>query len=181
MIRSDRIVAQLQDPDFAQQIAHSPFKDHLLLIFSSALKVQGGIFDSGARPVVAGLILDSHYSMQQDLIFSHAAHGSHSENGLSLGMFGSHLTHSWPRFLVEVPEGLLDTTCPGETVGNDNGECLMMWEACSVGQGAFFARNRSCILGVRVRQLGWAQNALVKWKSYGCSQHERRHQGFNVE
>lgn len=137
LIRSDRTVAELQDPDFAQQNPQSRFKNQIHKIFARALKVHGGIFDSRACPVVAGLILDSHHCMQQELILGHAALGSHNEHGLSLGMFGSHLTYAWPRFLEEVPDCLLDTTCPGDTVGNDNGECLTMWEACSAGQGAF--------------------------------------------
>ncbi|OAX84462.1 hypothetical protein ACJ72_01162 [Emergomyces africanus] len=39
--------------------------------------------------------------------------------------------------MEEINECLLDTRPPGPNVGNDNGECASMWEACSIGQGAF--------------------------------------------
>ena len=105
--------------------------------FLAALRGYGGPFTSSVRPVVAGLILDSHYSPTQDMILAHAALGCSNLNGISLGMLGSHLTYSWPRFLEEVTSCLLDTTVPGDNVGNDNNECGTCWEACSIGQGAF--------------------------------------------
>jgi hypothetical protein len=40
--------------------------------------------------------------------------------------------------MEEVTQCLLDTRAPGEKVGNDNGECSTMWEACTISQGAFF-------------------------------------------
>lgn len=53
----------------------------------------GGPFTSSARLIVAGLILDSHYSPTQNLILAHAALGCSNPKGISLGMFGSHLTY----------------------------------------------------------------------------------------
>jgi hypothetical protein len=137
LIRSEKTVAELRDAQIAQQNPSAYQKEKLFDYFLEALKAHGGPFESSARPVVAGLILDSHYSASQDLILGHAALGCHNANGISLGMFGSHLTYSWPRFLEEVPSCLLDTRNPGDRVGNDNGECGTFWEACSIGQGAF--------------------------------------------
>lgn len=137
LIRTEMTVAELRDAQRAQQNPHGRQKDELHDIFSKALKAHGGVFESGTHPIVAGLILDSHFSMQQDLVLAHAALGAHDPNGLSLGVMGSHLTYAWPRFMEEVADCLLDTKYPGDTVCNDNGECLTMWEACSVGQGAF--------------------------------------------
>jgi hypothetical protein len=164
LIRSEKTVAELRDAQVAQQNSRGRNRDDLHKYFSTALKAHGGPFTSSAHPVVAGLILDSTYSSEQDLILGHAALGASNPNGISLGIFGSHLTYSWPRFLEEVPSALLDTagTCsraskipsrilshlwrvltrnfalvPGDTVGNDNGECGTMWETCSIGQGAF--------------------------------------------
>ena len=137
VIPSDRTVAELRDAQVAQQNRHAGRANDLHVYFKAALKAYGGPFISSARPVVAGLVLDSHFSIQQNLILGHAALGSSDPTGLSLGIFGSHLTYSWPRFVEEVTSTLLDTRDPGDSVGNDNHECGSMWEACSIGQGAF--------------------------------------------
>jgi hypothetical protein len=137
LIKSEKTVAQLRDADFAQQNKNARKDQELFKYFEAALKANGGPFASTARPVVAGLILDSAYDMEQDLILGHAALGCSNPDGVSLGMIGSHLTYSWPRFLEDVPACLMDTAVPGDTVGNDNGQCGSMWEACSIGQGAF--------------------------------------------
>lgn len=136
IVRSSRTTSELRDAQIAQQNPSARRKNDLFDYFLDALKEAGGPFTSSARPVVAGLILDSHYSPTQNLILAHAALGCSNPKGISLGMFGSHLTYSWPRFLEEVPACLTDTRPPGDKVGNDNGECGTMWEACSIGQGA---------------------------------------------
>ncbi|CAG9977757.1 unnamed protein product [Clonostachys byssicola] len=137
IVRTEKTVAELRDANIAQQNEKGRDRDGLHRIFSNALKAHGAPFQSHCRPVVAGLILDSAFDQQQNMILGHAALGAHNPDGLSLGIFGSHLTYSWPRFLEEVPACLLDTTLPGDTVGNDNGECATNWEACAIGQGAF--------------------------------------------
>jgi len=137
LVRSDKTVAELRDAQVAQQNPNGCRKDDLHKYFTAALEAYGGIFDSSAHPVVAGLILDSAYSSEQNLVLGHAALGAYNPTGISLGMFGSHLTYSWPRFLEEIPSCLLDAASPGDTVCNDNGECGTLWEACSIGQGAF--------------------------------------------
>ncbi|KAL2187683.1 hypothetical protein L209DRAFT_753780 [Thermothelomyces heterothallicus CBS 203.75] len=150
LIRTERTVAELRDAQLAQQNPHARQANELHRIFSDALLAHGPPFTTQNRPIVAGLILDSHYDLtgnssssstnsgpSKPYILAHAALGSHNPAGLSLGIFGSHLTYAWPRFLEEVPACLLDATPPGDTVGNDNGECNTMWQACAVGQGAF--------------------------------------------
>ncbi|KAH7351342.1 zinc metallo proteinase [Rhexocercosporidium sp. MPI-PUGE-AT-0058] len=137
IIRSEMTVEQIRDAQVAQQNPSAYRKDDLHKYFETALKKHGGPFQSSADPIVAGLILDSTFSPEQDIILGHAALGCSKLKGLSLGMFGSHLTYSWPRFIEELSHCLLDTAVPGDTVGNDNGECGTMWEACSIGQGAF--------------------------------------------
>ena len=136
IVRSSRTTSELRDAQIAQQNPSARRKNDLFDYFLDALKEAGGPFTSSARPIVAGLILDSHYSPTRNLILAHAALGCSNPKGISLGMFGSHLTYSWPRFLEEVPACLTDTRPPGDKVGNDNGECGTMWEACSIGQGA---------------------------------------------
>lgn len=137
LIRADKTVAELRDAQIAQQNSNARHRDDLHKIFSEALLAHGAPFASEAKPVVAGLILDSHYDAANKLILAHAALGAHNPDGLSLGIFGSHLTYSWPRFVEEIPDCLLDESAPGDRVGNDNGECVSMWRACAVGQGAF--------------------------------------------
>ncbi|KAE8449912.1 hypothetical protein EG329_007389 [Mollisiaceae sp. DMI_Dod_QoI] len=137
LIRSEKTVAELRDAQVAQQNEQARRRDDLHRYFEDALKQHGGPFAASSHPIVAGLVLDSTFSAERNLILAHAALGCSNPRGLSLGMFGSHLTYSWPRFLEEVASSLLDTATPGDTVGNDNGECGTMWEACSIGQGAF--------------------------------------------
>ncbi|OJD13378.1 hypothetical protein AJ78_06167 [Emergomyces pasteurianus Ep9510] len=137
LVGTDKTVAELRDPNIAQQNSRASDKGRLFDIFLDALKNYGSPFEPSSHPIVAGLILDSHYSVDENLILAHAALGCHNRQAISLGMFGSHLTYSWPRFMEEINECLLDTRPPGPTVGNDNGECASMWEACSIGQGAF--------------------------------------------
>ena len=136
LVRSSKTVKEIREESIAQQNPRGHNQNALFDYFKEALKMAGGPFSSDAQPVVAGLILDSHYSISKGLILGHAALGSHDPNGISLGIFGSHLTYSWPRFLEEVTGCLTDTRKPGNTVGNDNGQCNTMWEACAVGQGA---------------------------------------------
>ncbi|EME80780.1 uncharacterized protein MYCFIDRAFT_35595 [Pseudocercospora fijiensis CIRAD86] len=137
IIRTNYTVDALRDQNIAQQNARGDHREHLHKIFTDALKAHGGPFDSSCRPVVAGLILDSHYDIEQDLILGHAALGCHNANGISLGIFGSHTTYSWPRAMDEITSCLTDPMVPGDTVGNDNNECNTMAQACFVGQGAF--------------------------------------------
>ncbi|MBE3041086.1 hypothetical protein IMZ48_00555, partial [Candidatus Bathyarchaeota archaeon] len=137
VIRSERTVAEIRDVEVAQQNESARRNQGLFDYFRSALATHGSPFEDSAHPIVAGLILDSHYSAQKNMILGHAALGCHVPKGLSLGMMGSHLTYSFPRFLEEVSDCLLDTRAPGPTVGDDNKECGTFWEACSVGQGAF--------------------------------------------
>jgi hypothetical protein len=137
VIKSDQTTKALRDANLAQQNPQARDSEALHRHFLCALQQHGEQFDPQARPIVAGLILDSHYSVEKDLVLAHAALGSHNARGVSLGMMGSHLTYSWPRFLEEVAGCLTDVRNPGCFVGNDNRECTSMWEACSVGQGAF--------------------------------------------
>ncbi|KAJ7074633.1 putative peptidase family-domain-containing protein [Mycena amicta] len=168
IIRSEKTVAELRDAQVAQQNPNGRRRDDLHKFFEDALRAHGSPFSSSERPVVAGLILDSHYSIEQDLILGHAALGCHKADGVSLGVFGSHLTYSWPRFLEEVPACLLDQTLTGDTVGNDNGECKTMREACFVGQGAFlhevghaFSADHTTGIMARGYSRHWARNFLA--------------------
>ncbi|OGM42363.1 hypothetical protein ABOM_007861 [Aspergillus bombycis] len=168
IIRSDKTVAELRDANVAQQNPRGRDRDALHRYFEAALAKSGPPFESSCRPVVAGLLLDAHYSTEQSMILGHAALGCHKPNGISLGIFGSHLTYSWPRFLEEVPACLTDTTLTGDTVGNDNGECDTMRGACFVGQGAFlhevghaFGAGHTTGIMARGYSQTWAMNFMA--------------------
>ncbi|UQC90097.1 metallopeptidase [Colletotrichum lupini] len=169
IIRSERTTAEIRDAEVAQQNETAKSRDGLFDYFLDALAAQGSPFEASAHPVVAGMILDSHFSVSKKLILGHAALGCHNPTGVSLGMMGSHLTYSWPRFLEEVSDCLLDTRAPGQTVGDDNGECGTFWEACSIGQGAFLhevghAFGAPHTTGIMARGYSghWPRNFLVK-------------------
>ena len=169
IVRSEKTVAELRQAQYAQQNPNACRKNDLYTFFMSALKQYGGPFASVANPVVAGLILDSTYSPSQNLILAHAATAAHHQRGISLGIFGSHLTYSWPRFIEEVPACLLNTTPPGDSVGNDFGECGSIWEACAIGQGAFLqmvgaAFGASSSTGIMARGYAqhWPRNFLLQ-------------------
>ena len=172
IVRSEKTVAQLRHEDFAQQSPHARNPDDLHKIFEEALKAYGGPFASSNRPVVAGLILDSAYSIENNLIHAHAALGCHKTNGVSLGIFGSHLTYSWPRFLEEIPACLFDHTSAGDMVGNDSGECNTLREACFVGQGAFlhevghaFGADHTSGIMARGYSKHWSRNFIAHMES----------------
>lgn len=172
LIPSEHTVSEIRDVNMAQQNHNAQNPDVLHSWFSHAIKEYSKdhpSFANSARPVVAGLILDSHYSPSHDVILGHAALGAHSPTGLSLGVMGSHLTYAWPRFLEEVTSCLLDTRAPGDTVGNDNGECGTLWEACAVGQGAFlheaghaFGAPHTTGIMARGYPVHWPRNFLAR-------------------
>lgn len=169
ILRSNRTVAEIRDLDVAQQNPRARHKERLFDWFLEAIEKNGSPLESSGRPVVAGLILDSHFSSPKDMILGHAALGCHQPKGVSLGMMGSHLTYAWPRFLEEVSGCLLDTRVPGKTVGNDNGECGTFWEACSIGQGAFlhevghaFGAPHTTGIMARGYSRHWPRNFMVR-------------------
>ncbi|KAK2591523.1 hypothetical protein QQS21_010773 [Conoideocrella luteorostrata] len=109
-----RMQPEPADNQLAQQNPSASRSNELHDIFSEALLAHGAPFAAEARPVVAGMILDSHYNAKEKATLAHAALRAHDPKGLSLGMFGSHLTYSWPRFMEEVTDCLLDIRPPGD-------------------------------------------------------------------
>ena len=109
--------------------------------FQAAIHASGDPFASSDRPVVAGLILDSHYDATGRTLYGAAAQARHARNGASLATFGSHLTYSWPRFMEEVPDCLLDSSPCGDMVACGSGlltdEERTLAVACKSSQGAF--------------------------------------------
>jgi len=136
---------ELLDPDRAQQYKRppnspDPHKKDLFAIFMEALKDYGPPFDR--QCYVAGLVLDSHYDPAMDLIRGHAALGGGAGH-IRLGIFGSHLTHAWPRCLEQVVSYFQDDTHITRDLANDCGESYTWWRCCNVGIGAMVSDNNS--------------------------------------
>ncbi|CAG8750270.1 888_t:CDS:2, partial [Racocetra fulgida] len=125
IVRTQYTLKELLDPERAQQYHPPPgtpstTKKDFYSIFMDALNEYGAPFDK--QCYVAGLILDSHWDPKMKLIRGHAALGG-GNSVIRLGIFGSHTTHAWPRFLEEVVDCFQDETQTDENIlANDNDE-----------------------------------------------------------
>ncbi|ANB12511.1 putative metalloendopeptidase [Sugiyamaella lignohabitans] len=137
IVRSEKTVAEIRDPNRAQQNPHGNDTGSLFGIALDALKAHGGPFDSG-HPVHAAVIFaDTHWDPQQKLVLGHAALGGGSGD-IRLAIFGSHACHSWPSSIEEIVPAFMDDTRTDTTqVANDSNQSGTSWEACNIGQGAF--------------------------------------------
>lgn len=147
LVRVDKTVAELHSMSMAPLGAPAEQRHALREVFTDALKKQDIKFADCANPLVAGLILDSHYSPEQKTIFGYTAQGHHSPDGLSIGVMSAHLAHAWPRFIEEVTNCLLNTDSLGVSVNNGDGACKSMWEACAFGQNRFL-HQLECAMGI---------------------------------
>ncbi|KAI3316460.1 hypothetical protein HD806DRAFT_349920 [Xylariaceae sp. AK1471] len=161
VVRIERTVAELRAPHVA-----------LHTLFKQALHLYGGPFLSSYSPVVAGMILDSHYSHDQGRTLANIAEAYHYPSHVSLGVFGSHTTYSWPRFLEEVPSCLLDTTPIGDAVANDHGQCSTMSDSCCIGQGGMLDQIRQAF-GVEGTSQPWKSNFIASWSNAFIAQPSR--------
>ncbi|CAG8549755.1 24464_t:CDS:2 [Dentiscutata erythropus] len=139
IIRTQYTLEELLDPERAQQYNPPPgspptTKEDLYSIFMNALQEYGAPFDK--QCYVAGLILDSHWDPEMKLIRGHAALGGGGGH-IQLGIFGSHTTHAWPKFLEEVVSCFQDETQTDENIlANDCQESGTWWRCCNIGIGA---------------------------------------------
>ncbi|RIB08100.1 hypothetical protein C2G38_374293 [Gigaspora rosea] len=139
IIRTHYTLEELLDPERAQQYQPPPgapptTKEDLYSIFMNALQEYGAPFDE--QCYIAGLILDSHWDPKMKLIRGHAALGGGGGH-VRLGIFGSHTTHAWPKFLEEVVDCFQDETQTDENIlANDNNESGTWWRCCNIGIGA---------------------------------------------
>jgi hypothetical protein len=135
VIRTSKTVAELRDPDLAQQ--------------NHSAKKSGGLFDVAAEAVkdyfkplpgqklyVTVLILDAHWDIKTKCIVGHAALGGNAGE-LQLAIFGSQALQSYPSSIEEVVPAFSDCT-PTDTahVANDCNESGSNWEAANIGIGA---------------------------------------------
>ncbi|KAH8788102.1 zinc metallo proteinase [Diaporthe sp. PMI_573] len=138
-VRSEHTVEEIRNEEIAQDNPHGSNSKRLHSWFLEALDLSGiGIFTEAARPIVAGLIIDSDWVEEDLFAHGHAALGSHEPTGVSLCTMGSHLMYSWPEHLEAITSCLRDASRPEQgVVSAANSETGTMWEVCSIGQVEF--------------------------------------------
>lgn len=137
VIRSEKTVAEILDPEKAQQNPKGRDTGALFGIALEALKKYGGPFNTGQPVHVACLFLDTHWDPELKLVRGHAALGGGSGD-IRLAIFGSHALHAWPSCLEEVvPSFMDDTRTDTSQVANDSNQSGTSWEALNIGMGAF--------------------------------------------
>lgn len=139
IIRSEKSVSEIRDPDLAQQNRNAKNAGGLFGIAMDALRKYGGPFASSAQtPVQAAVMfLDTHWDPKIKLITAHAALGG-GDTSIKLAIFGSHGLFSWPYFIEDIPRYFTDETRVSTAeVANDSNECGTHWECFTLTLGAF--------------------------------------------
>lgn len=141
VLRSPKTVAELRDPNLAQQNPHGSNTGGLFSHALDVIKNTPEIFDKkrllGSAVQCAVIYLDATYDTKNDMILTHAALGG-GDADVKLAIFGSHGLHSWPTNFAQVGPSFLDATqLSKREVANDAGECGTSWECMNVTMGAF--------------------------------------------
>lgn len=96
IIRANKTVAELRDPNVAQQNPQASNAGGLFSIAMEALEQHGAPFNDSSKTVQAAVIfLDTHWDRKLNFITAHAALGG-GTNKIKLAIFGSHGLYSWP-------------------------------------------------------------------------------------
>ncbi|ODV66823.1 hypothetical protein HYPBUDRAFT_204480 [Hyphopichia burtonii NRRL Y-1933] len=142
VIRSPKTVAELRNPNVAQQNPKGTDKGWL---FSHAIDLMKNhspeIFDTyrkmGTAIQCAFLYLDATFETRLKIILTHAALGGGTAE-VKCAIFGSHGLHSWPINFPQVTPHFLDAThLSTNEVANDCNECGTSWECFNITLGAF--------------------------------------------
>lgn len=137
VVQVDKTVAEIRDPNVAQQNQSGTDRGALFSWAMDALKRYGAPFtDKASAPVQAACIyMDTHWDGK--LILGHAALGGGTDD-IKLAIFGSHGLYSWPTCMEDVVPYFTDETRASTTeVANDNNECGTHWECLTITLGAF--------------------------------------------
>ena len=135
VIRSSKTVAELRDPNIAQQNPSAKDRDGLLGIAAEAVRDYLKPLP-GQKHYVTVMLMDAHWDSGANLITGHAAlQGNRGE--LHISIFGSQALQSYPTSIEEVVPAFSDCT-PTDTnyVANDLNESGSSWEAANIGIGA---------------------------------------------
>lgn len=141
VLKSPKTVAELRDPNLAQQ---NPKGSNTGGLFSHALELIKNtpeLFEK--RKMIntsiqcAVIYLDAHFDVAKDMILTHAALGG-GNGDIKLAIFGSHGLHSWPiNFPMMTPSFLDATHLSKREVANDANQCGTSWECLNITLGAF--------------------------------------------
>ncbi|KAG7663222.1 uncharacterized protein J8A68_003222 [[Candida] subhashii] len=140
VLTSDKTVAELRDPDYAQQNPKAKQGGWLFGHAVELIKRTPEIYNGGRDTAVqcACIYLDSTFDTKMDLILTHTALGG-GTGEVQLGIFGSHGLHSWPHNFPSITPCFLDSTpLSKKEVANDCNECGTSWECLNITFGAFF-------------------------------------------
>lgn len=167
LLKSTHTMKEIRNAKISEDNPLARNKKRLHAWFTDALQASGlGILTGSARPIVAGLIIDSAWDQEDLFTLGHASMGQHNPLGVSLCVMGSHLVYSWPEYLEQINSFLVDASRPEYGfVSTANAATGTMWEVCSIGQTNF------------LHQLGHAFSAAHSEGIMrgGCAQHWPRH------
>ncbi|ODV78436.1 uncharacterized protein CANTADRAFT_53858 [Suhomyces tanzawaensis NRRL Y-17324] len=141
VLRSPKTVAELRDPNIAQQNPNASDAGGLFSHALDLIKNNPEIYDKRRKHNTAVqcavLYLDATYDRRNDMILTHAALGG-GDGDVKLAIFGSHGLHSWPINFPQVTPSFLDATHLSKNeVANDANECGTSWECLNITLGAF--------------------------------------------
>lgn len=135
VIRSSRTLAEIRDPNRAQQNQKGSATGDLYNIAGEAVKEYFKPAQ-GQHIYASVLILDAHWDRKLNMITGHAALGG-SFGNIHMGIFGSQALHAYPSTFEEVVPAFTDCTRTNTNcVANDCNESASSWEACNIGIGA---------------------------------------------
>ncbi|GMM35935.1 putative metalloendopeptidase [Saccharomycopsis crataegensis] len=142
VIRMDQTVAEIHDPNVAQQ---NPNGNNTGALFGWAADAVRKYMNEnpglesfkGENFQASCMIMDAHWDPSQNLLLGHAALGGNAGN-LRLAIFGSQGLWSWPTCYEELYSAYSDCTKIDTSVCvNDCNECGSAWEALNISLGAF--------------------------------------------
>lgn len=174
VLRSPKTMAELRDPDYAQQ---NPNAKNRSWLFSHALEIIGASdiikpYKRNNTPIqCAVMYLDTKWD--GSLITAHAAVGGGSGE-VELAIFGSHGLHSFPlTFPLITPSFSDDTVLSITEVANDLNQCGTPWECMNICMGAFMHEighmfgSPHEVSGVMLRDYIW-WNRLFMTREFRC-------------
>lgn len=139
VIRSPLTVAELRNPDYAQQNPHAKENGWLFNHAIHLVRNTPELFDyyksKNTDLQCAVMYLDSTWNGQY--ITTHAALGGGADN-VKMAIFGSHGLHSYPLTFPQITTTFTDTTHLSiNEVANDCNQCGTTWECLNICLGAF--------------------------------------------
>jgi hypothetical protein len=192
VLKSKYTIAEIRDPQIAQQNKNSNNRSSLVNIALEAIRPEF----PGERNHIAVMFLDSHF--KNGLITGHTAQGTGSDTAqYSFAIFGSHTLFSWPTCSEKVIPCFMDERSVDTRYCGIDGEGNKYWIACSVGIGAmmhevghsfgcphqrngvmmrdFIHLNRSFSLieppglpGLNGEECSWHRLDLLRFRAHSC-------------